>query len=365
MRLAITGLGLLSSVGHDVATACASIRAGIQRPQEVPYYSLLDFEEQDSRPLVGRPVTGYSEGFVGAGLWLRLAIGAVEDLMSGNCLPVDPDASFWADTGLCVVTPDLSGTRFELDDAFALSHAQSRLVAPLLDAVAWGIPAGNSQVISVGHTGAIEGIAFAETMLATGRLERVIVLCADSYLDPLSLDWLDAADRLKAEDNPFGIIPGEAAACMVLESVAAARARGVEAMAYINGYRLTAAQGHPLSGEPMTGGALAAAISDTLSGMKTQEFSGLAVADLNGEAWRAQEWGTARSRLGAQLSDGVRWVFPCDSLGETGAASGAVAVCVAVNAFRRGATESDSVLISSMSESGAAACVCVGSTGMR
>ncbi len=356
MRLAITGMGLMTSVGHDLATACASIAAGTQRPHEVWHYSQLDFEEQDSKPLIARPVHGCSDGFVGVGLWLRLLIAAAEDMTRAPGIPPATDAGFWARTALCVVTPELTTDRYNEDETLVAGRLPSILVEPLLDAVGWTIPVAHRYVLPAGHVGAIQAIAGAERLIAAGSVDRLVIACVDSYLDPLSLDWLDEAERLKAEDHPFGVIPGEAGACFMLESAESVAQRRVAPNAYVAACHVAAGTGRPLSDDPVTGQSLALAMRETLDGLGIPTFSGPAIVDLNGETWRAQDWGSARVRLGTRLSDDVQWIFPADSLGETGAASAGVAVCLAAAALQRNQREFDAVLIGATSESGVSAC---------
>ena len=356
MRLAITGLGLVTSVGHDARTACASIRAGMQRPRELTYYSILDLEEQESKPLTGRPVHGYSDGFTGTGLWLRLALGAAEDMLGGATLPQTSNSTFWARTGLCVATPDLAPGRYDEDDRLRAESVRQTFLAPLVNALGWSAPPSSHHIISVGHTGAIEAIDLAGQMIARQEWDRAVIVCVDSYVDLLSLEWLDAADRLKTEDNPNGLIAGEAGACFMVETVQTAAERSAQPLALLEGWTVTPAVTRPLSDQPVTGEALATALRETLAHLQIERFDGLAIGDLNGESWRSQDWGSALVRLGPLMTDRVEWWFPCDSLGETGAASAAIAICLGATALARGYVPGGAVLISASGESGAAAC---------
>jgi 3-oxoacyl-[acyl-carrier-protein] synthase-1 len=82
-----------------------------------------------------------------------------------------------------------------------------------------------------------------------------------------------------------------------------------------------------------------------------QGFSGVVYDDLNGEEWRARELGTALARVG-ELYRAARFTHPASMLGDTGAASGAVAMCLAARSFVRGYATSKDVLILSSSEHG-------------
>jgi 3-oxoacyl-[acyl-carrier-protein] synthase-1 len=104
MEISITGLGMVSSVGWDVGTACASIRAGIARPAELEF-TVLDPDADDEAPVVGHPISGLTEGFVLVGAWLRLALASLDDLALYASLPGPEDSAFWAKSAVLVVAP--------------------------------------------------------------------------------------------------------------------------------------------------------------------------------------------------------------------------------------------------------------------
>ena len=76
-------------------------------------------------------------------------------------------------------------------------------------------------------------------------------------------------------------------------------------------------------------------------------------ADLDGGTARATDWGHAAVRVEAQVG-GLPEVLllPALSLGNTGAASGAVAICAAARSFVRNYAPGDNILLCSSSETG-------------
>jgi len=359
MSLAITAMGMVSSVGLDVATTCASIRAGIQRPRDIDYFTVLDAEEQEPKPLTGRPIHGYTDGFTSVGLWLRLAIGSAQDMADRGGLPPAEDAAFWSRTGLIAVTPSLATSRFADDRGISEQRIREGFLNPLIASLRWPVQPAMTRVLPIGHAGAIDAIRRSAAAVSNGTLDRVIVIAADSYLDPWSLDWLNQSDRLKSDDNPFGLVPGEAGACFLVESDQARSARTAPVLGYAEGASVAAAEQPRPPDAPRLGEGLAQAISGCIAAAKLAPFSGLMITDLNGEPSRAQDWGSARVRVGQDIAEEAALMLPCASLGETGAASGAVAVCLALCALQRGYAGGRHVLIASNSEDGYAASVCV------
>jgi 3-oxoacyl-[acyl-carrier-protein] synthase-1 len=84
----------------------------------------------------------------------------------------------------------------------------------------------------------------------------------------------------------------------------------------------------------------------------TASFSGDLISDHNGEEWRAVELAGARLLLDTQLNRDASLILPAACIGDVGAASGAVAVGVAVRAFMRNYASSDRVLVLCSSDHG-------------
>ncbi|WP_158623558.1 hypothetical protein [Corallococcus sp. CA053C] len=352
MELAVTGLGMVSSVGLGVVPACAAIRAGIVRPQPLRSFQVLESEPVESLPLVAHPIEGYTEGFLAVGRWLRLAAGAFDDLLTYGTPPGRSSTAFWRQTGLVAALPfpdeeSLSG-HLQRD----LELLRKAYVLPLLRIVGVPISPEHTQLLWSGHAGALDAVCHAQRMLEAGRVERVVVIAADSYLDERTLEELLDQRRLKSPSVPCGLMPGEAAACFLLETRRSLRARQVRPEAIIRG-AVTARNERSSMTDPPTGELLAQVTQQTLdmAGL-TSPFSGDLHTDLNGENWRASHVAYARVRLSERLSPDVRLRTTALSLGDVGAASGAVSLCVACRAWRRGYSLTDTSLILMLSERG-------------
>ena len=121
----ITGLGLVTAVGHETETACAALRAGIQRLRPLPI-TAFDPDVQEA-PVLGATPALLLDGFVGSGSFVRLGQLVFEDLVRFAGLP--SDAGFWRSTGLAWCFPEITYERFlwpveEADEI--LEHACSR-----------------------------------------------------------------------------------------------------------------------------------------------------------------------------------------------------------------------------------------------
>jgi len=353
MKLALTSLGMITPVGHDLETTCAAVRAGISRFSELPHYSVLDEELQEESPLLGSPIEGYAEGFNITGFWVRVGAGCLDNLVAFGGLPGKEGKAFWERTGLIAVTPPVNDARFESDNSFVPEMLKDAYLSRLMEAVQYPLSAKNFHVVSIGHPGAIVAVALAFKLISGTALDRVIVLAVDSYLDHMTLDWLNEHDRLKCEQNPVGLIPGEAGACFMLESEKSWRKRSIKNPVMVKQPGIAAERNHFFSEEPNLGIGLATAMKRALAEFGADKpFNGDLISDCNGEEWRAQELGSARIRLGSELGNAARFLFPGSSMGDVGAASAALGICVGARALQRGYASGDQSLVVASSDYG-------------
>ena len=82
MFMAVTGLGLVCTLGHDVVSGCAALRCGIVRPSPLGLQVVSSGDSPGVEPVMGHPLRGLSDGFVGLGLYALLAQGAIRDLLA-------------------------------------------------------------------------------------------------------------------------------------------------------------------------------------------------------------------------------------------------------------------------------------------
>ncbi|MFY0570111.1 hypothetical protein ACN28E_40675 [Archangium lansingense] len=343
---------MISSIGHNVVAACAALRAGLVRPRPLPGCDALDLDLGEPVPVVGHPVDGITDGFYLSGVWLRLAERAVSDMLSWGEVPGPEDAGFWAECDVLLVTPCLDPARFPiLRDEETAAAMISEYVEGFLELTRLPVASRSVQVLSAGHVGVARALELAGRRARVGSASRCLVVAADSYVDPDAVDWLTWQRRLKVPGRAVGLMPGAAAAAVMVEAPQGLRARKAKVRAWVDRVCFGAAQDRAASRD---GAGLAAAVEPLL-----EPGTGLVadlLCDLNGEEWRAQGYGNALVRLGALLGQRAL-ILPALSLGDTGAASGAIALCAATRAFERSYARSDLALVLSTSENGESAAI--------
>ncbi|WNG39755.1 hypothetical protein F0U61_43335 [Archangium violaceum] len=369
--LQLTSLGMVTNVGHDVVTACASQRAGLVRNAPLDDVWAYDPSELEVR-VTGAPIKGIADGFVQTGKWVRLALLCLEDLVRYGRLPPRENTAFWRTTGLLWVLPELTFERFgwpEPETPRLLERYCGQLLRDLARIPFQLLP---DSFIASGPAGAPLALQKASRSLGgAGPLGRLIVLASDSWLDNLSLRTLISENRLKTPERATGLCPGEAAAAVLVEPTRQARTRGARLEANILGVATRPAPAavdveDPTAARirmaPDIARQLATAVAevlDTVGGPRS--FRGDIVLDLNGEDWKARVWGYARTILSQHLNPGhMKEIFPAISFGDIGAAGGVAALCVAARSFSRGYATADRVLSCSISDSGETGAVLLG-----
>jgi 3-oxoacyl-[acyl-carrier-protein] synthase-1 len=323
-RVAITGIGANTSLG-GVVSACAAVRARLARPAQLPQVA-FDAEEGPV-PVVGHPVPTVA-GFQGEARLLSLAIPALRELIRSAGLDTSAEVAF------CVGLPDLEARGRA---AGAEGPAPKlRLLDRMVEYSGLRVAPHARQAIPAGHAGFGLALGAALEVLLQGRATACIAGGVDTLCDDLAVDALAAQERLKSDDNPVGLQPGEAAAFVLLELPEAARRRKGLILAHVAG--IATAEDPRTKDDPPVGEGLALALgrlaaeSGVLPPGETWFLS-----DRNGEAVRANDWGYCQQRLTARmpgLLPASDWTI-ATSLGDTGAASGALATAVAVRSFVR------------------------------
>jgi|GEM_PF-457766 len=361
----ITAMGMVSPLALGVVASCAAARAGLVHAMELEGCEALDPSDGQSYPVRGHAIAELTRGFAGLGRLARLgeaALGELRDLSrTGGARR----------TGLYVALP--SGTHerayesilaaedvLEGDDdepPQAAAHVASRVAEELLPLLVrltgLHIPREYQRVFPQDALGFLRALEEAQQALHQGRLDRCIVGGIDSLVEPARLQALKALGLLKVPSQPSRMLPGEAAAFLVLERHRDARQRGTPVLATCEGIRAPAALTEKWAGPAKAGRALANTLAETLTSLTDQgRHTGQIIGCLNGHDRRAYAWGHALPILGSHTLGQLPLWSPAESFGELGAATGAVAVCMAVRDFARGATTSPYSLVWLMGDEG-------------
>ena len=338
---------MVSAVGHGVESSCAASRAGILRISPVDEVSVYDEQAQQNEPARGHLIPMVSEGFTGLGRLTALACAGLRDLGRHNPWEAPSRSAFYL-----AVSNDFHRGLLEEQghlppehEARLTSYAQ-RLIPRLFKAA--GVKeAPREHRVLFGESGLLQALREATLRLQDGRLDRCIVGAVDSLVEPRVVEALAQLGLLRTPANPVGVFPGEAAAFVVLESLTLAARRGAAVAALLEAPSLKTEPFHRRSGLHAQGRALSQSILETLDTVPDRGVhTGLIIGALNGDAYRAQDWGHAlvHLRMDGRLAPVPAW-YPAASFGELGAATGLVGLCMAARGFARGYARTDNVLV--------------------
>lgn len=323
-----THVALVTSLGHDAATTAAAARAGIVRASTLPY--LVDnVETKEPEPVTGHAVSGLAVGFEGRARLLRLAELALDDLLQHVSLATLRSAHWLIALPAPLPTtppPDLSDPESPPPPPPAVGPPRLEVVQMhRLIEQRLGAPVPAAHVLSfAGRTGVIRALGHARRLCAQG--EVCVVGTTDTLVDPDVLATLHAHGRLQV--GGVGLVPGEASAFVVVER---GGGRPADVLGRMGAGALAHEPGHLYSGQPALGQGLAAAAAQLPSREPVWPLS-----DCNGEPFRSSEWGHAAVRDDVLRTSLDLATYPATAVGDTGAASTAVGLGLALRAFARG-----------------------------
>lgn len=319
--IVVSGIGAITPVGAGAAQTCASIRAGLSGLRRHPTYYPIPTEPLVEAPelvacalAAGDPTQGDR-----AERLLRMSVAATRDLVAATGLTRAETSAL--ELVLCLGGGDRRGVPPPDQDGFA-TEVPRRLGIALQQAV---------RTVTGGSAIVFQALSDAGARLAARQVERCLILAVDSLVDEESLLWLDACERLRSARNADGLLPGEAAACFLLEREEVVLARGGSVLALVAGVGV-GAEPNTITGQAnSTGRGLCDSIQAATSSWGEQPVP-WAVCDMTGESYGAYEWGLARARMGEILGATDLW-HPADCVGAVGTAASALSLVLAARAL--------------------------------
>lgn len=197
-----------------------------------------------------------------------------------------------------------------------------------------------------GHDAGFTALGLAVEMVRDGRSPACLVGGVESYKEIETLHWLESWWRLKRDYQPNGFIPGEGAAFLLICSRNFAADSGLAPLATVEAL----GSGHEpkpwYSGEATMGEGLTDALQQIFPESERADPRALVTyCDMNGESWRADEWGYAYLRTAGNYGSPLNIVHPADCWGDVGAASGPLLAGLACLELLNGEASEGSILV--------------------
>jgi 3-oxoacyl-[acyl-carrier-protein] synthase-1 len=332
----ILSTGLVCSVGFTAATACAAMRARIAKFDDLPYYHL------EGEQVVGAAVPCLECDFEDPKRLVEMLSLAVEDCLGNS-----------RDTPRGRIPLILC-----LSEEGRPGGASGQTIAADV-AARHGVMLDANRIVTVpkGHVAGFEGLRMARELFNGKGITECIIGAVDSYLNAESLHWLERHWRLKTSQNSDGVIPGEAAAAILVgvQSVAA-----TPPIVRVGGLGFAREPATILSEDPLLGTGLAQAARAALEegGIRFHEID-FRLSDVTGESYGFKEQALATARLHTIRRDDMPIWHCADSIGDTGAAAGLCQLVIAQHAFTVGYAPGNRALCFASAVSGERAAVVV------
>lgn len=334
----------MSSCLGPLVTACAAFRAGLSRACASREFQYFPEEDNAPVPVTSCAIPGVTFGFSAAGRLVAILCETLADPQARLALQ-----EVRADTPLFLALPDAMERDFPMR-AELLEYEARRgevlgnfVLRQTFENLGLDWRGAGWHFFTGGHGAFARALQAAQEVLTSRRAEACWVMAVDSLLSPPTLHRLALRRRIKTEDHAVGFVPGEAGVALLLRP-ARGRAGAVSASSVC--IQEIHVRETPAS-ELADGRGLAACVERVLPPGGPTPDEPLLVGDHNGEQRRATEWGNLLLHLRTAYPNWRlqhSW-FPAAGFGETGVASGALGVCVALRGLQRGYARAHSVVV--------------------
>jgi len=333
----LVGVGARTAVGHTASSSAAAVRAGIAGFADHLY--MLD---KAGDPMVVAMASYLADDVTSMERMLALALPAALEALSplsrlaGRIKPIP------VLIGLPAVRP---GLPVDLGE---------RMVNRFKDEIKERCVVSQVETISAGHSAGLMALEVGWRRIQEGSIEICLAGGVDSYLEPETLEWVEECDQLhSAGGNAWGFIPGEAAGFCLLVSQTTAERYELRILGKVLAIA-TAWESNLIKTETVCiGQGLTEAIKQILLALPSPRAKiDQIICDMNGEAYRADEYGFTVARVSERLLDATDFLAPADCWGDVGAASGPLFISLAVAAGLKGYSKGPYTLVWTSSEGG-------------
>ncbi len=254
----VTGLGAISAVGNDVTTAWENLKAGRSGIARITLFDPSNLATQIAGEVKGFDPKNHFDTKEARRLerFVQLAVVATREAIQDAHLEINEQNN---ENIAVVIGSGVGGAMSIVEQAKVLETRGPRRVSPfflpmiLVDtaagqvAIEFGIKGPNMAVVSACATGG-NAIGEAAEMIKRGDVDVAICGGTEACLSPLAIAGFNSMGAISTHNEepakacrPFdatrdGMVMGEGAAVLVMESEAHARARGAKIYGRLAGY---------------------------------------------------------------------------------------------------------------------------------
>lgn len=332
----IAALGAGTPVGRDAWSSAAAVRAGISGFTQHPY--MIDTAGEPMRMAIAP--------------WLDIGLQDIERF-EALLFPA-------IDQALAPLT-EQHPVQLRLALALGLPSPRPGLPADLQVSLVKAIGEKYRDIFTKiaafpnGHAAGLLALEVAVKKLMQGDFDACVVAGVDSYIEPETLEWLEQCDQLHGAgplNNAWGFIPGEAAGAVLL-----VRHRFIERLRLDPLARFlslgTGFESKRIKTETVCiGEGLTQAFRAALQALPDDMNVTDVYCDMNGEPYRADEYGFTCLRTKEYFGSASDFIAPADCWGDVAAASGPLYIGLAAIAGAKSYANGDRAFAWASSEGG-------------
>ena len=336
-RVQIIGLGATTPIGRTVWTSAAAARAGICGFNEHPF--MIDSAGEPMR-VARAPWLDVS--ITGAERFCALLFPAIDEALTtlSNILTEQP-----IKIGLALALPPPRPGQPKKLTAAILAAVKSRydeLFNPF-------------QHFAVGHAAGHLALDVAIKQFSTRTLDACVVAGVDSYIDPETLEWVEECDQLHGGgplNNAWGFIPGEAAGSVLVATEEFVWRNRLLSFGEVLSVGIGRETKLIKTDAVCIGEGLTQAFRAALAVLAPGEQIHNVFCDMNGEKYRADEYGFSTLRTKDYFRSASDFIAYADCWGDVGAAGVLLHLATAVISQQKRYSNGSLSFVWASSESG-------------
>ncbi|MEW5879838.1 MAG: beta-ketoacyl-ACP synthase II [Pseudomonadota bacterium] len=261
-RVVVTGLGIVSPVGNDVATAWANLTAGKSGVSRITRFDASSFRTQIAGEVKGFDVAAYlpPKEARRMDVFIHYGIAAAVQAIKDSGIEIT-DAN--RERIGCVIGSGIGGLPMIEENYAELMNRGARRISPFLIpgsiinmisgnlSIMYGLKGPNLAIVTACTTG-LHSIGEAGRLIEYGDADVMVAGGAEATVCPLGIGGFASMQALSVRNDdpatasrPFdrdrdGFVLGEGAGVMVLEDYEHARKRGARIYCELAGYGMSA-----------------------------------------------------------------------------------------------------------------------------
>ena len=285
-RVVVTGLGLITPVGNDVASTWQNIKSGVSGVGQITHFDASEYgtkfaaevKDFDATQYIDKKETKKMDRFI------QLGIAAGMQALDDSKLTITPENA--ARVGVAIGS-GIGGLPLIEENHHKLIKSGPRRVSPFFVpstitnmvsgflSIMRGLKGPNLNVVTACTTG-VHNIGIGARAIAYGDADVMVAGGAESTITPLAIAGFGSAralstqnDRPQQASRPWdderdGFVMGEGAGVMVLEEYEHAVARGATIYAELSGFGMSGDAYH-MTSPPADGEGAAAAMQNAIN----------------------------------------------------------------------------------------------------